>query len=352
MSQLFNIMTHKISIILPNLNHLRFLPDRIGSITSQTFIDWECIVIDGFSDDGSWEYLKKIADSDNRFRLYREPPIGPYNAWNKGISRAKGKYVYIATSDDTMEPTCIEKMYDALERHTQCQIAHCCLTIIDEGGANHPIQWNKGGVATFFGDLINKSHIRYTPHDVFVHGGWSTVFRSITQILIKKDLFETTGLFRENLGSVADFEWGVRAALMANIIHIPEYLATWRKYPEQLTDAKYIASDKFSSLLCDMVEMAYEKVGHIKNEISASDVKKIMYVYRRQLLSRSYKQMSLMKYLFLILNHFKDHRQATFDFIISVITFKQCKRLNIEHYIRSLLANYDGGKQLIEILKN
>ncbi len=124
-------MNKRVSIILPNLNHLRFLPDRIDTILNQTFTEWECIVIDGYSDDGSWEYIKERTGDDQSFRLYREPPKGPYDAWNKGISRAEGQYIYIATSDDTMAPRCLEVMFNALENYRQCQIAHCCLKVID-----------------------------------------------------------------------------------------------------------------------------------------------------------------------------------------------------------------------------
>src|ERR1700747_2800360 len=100
-----------VSIILPNLNTpLPFLKERVRSILAQTNTNWECIIVDGFSDNGSWEYLVEIAAKDKRFILNQFKKEGIYKAWNCGIELAKGEYIYIATSDDTMEPNCIEEL--------------------------------------------------------------------------------------------------------------------------------------------------------------------------------------------------------------------------------------------------
>ncbi len=345
-------MNLPISIILPNLNHLRFLPDRIQTILDQTFSDWECIVIDGYSDDGSWEYINEITCRDRRFRLYREPRQGPYDAWNKGISRAEGKYIYIATSDDTMEPRCLEVMFNALENYRQCQIAHCCLRVIDEKGLEHEDQWSQFPQNKYFGELINKKHIRYTPHDVFMHCGWSTVYISVTQIFINKALFNKIGTFRTDLGSVADYEWGLRAAFIANLIHIPEYLATWRRYPDQLTGSGFINTRQFRFQLLDMFEMAYRKVGNIKNQISDEDLYKLLYVYHRQALDGPLKRKYSLESLLFTIKYLRVHRHATIDFILDKITNQRIKKLDIDKHIRTLIGNYSKTGHLIEVLND
>ena len=60
--------TPKISILLPCFNAEPFLKERIDSILAQTFSDWEAIVLDSHSDDGSWEFFQSIASTDSRFR--------------------------------------------------------------------------------------------------------------------------------------------------------------------------------------------------------------------------------------------------------------------------------------------
>lgn len=340
-----------ISIILPNYNHVNYLPDRIDSILSQSFKNWECIVIDGFSRDGSWEYINQKVDKDNRFRLFQEEPNGPYDAWNKGIMRSRGKYVYIATSDDTMKPECLEIMINALEKNPKCHYAHCCLTVINENGQLHNSQWAHWDNITFFGKLINTYHIRNKPHDFFVHAGWSTIYTSITQLLIKKEMFELIGLFRSNIGSAADFEWGVRAAMVGNVVHVPEYLATWRIHTNQLTDFDYLKSDKFSIHLCNMIEMAYSKVKNIAPEISQKDIYNLQYIYRRQFLLRSLKNQSFAGFIKVLIKQFNIHRQAAVDFLINLFSLTLLKRVNPNKYIHALIQNYESKKKLIEIIE-
>ena len=104
-----------VSICLPTLNARRFLEPRMDSILAQTLTDWELIVCDSFSDDGTWEYLQQFKD-DARVRLYQVPREGMYAGWNECLRRCRGEYVYIATADDTMVPECLERMVAALEK--------------------------------------------------------------------------------------------------------------------------------------------------------------------------------------------------------------------------------------------
>lgn len=85
------------------------------SIVGQRLMDWELIVCDSYSDDGSWEFLEKFRD-DPRVRLHQVPREGPYAGWNECLRRATGEYVYIATADDTCDPTLLERMIEAMEK--------------------------------------------------------------------------------------------------------------------------------------------------------------------------------------------------------------------------------------------
>src|SRR5262249_49784139 len=109
----------KLSICVPNLNNRRFLRERFAAIYQQTFQGWELIVVDNYSDDGAWEFLQEQASRDRRIRLSQAPREGLYANWNNCIRQASGEYVYIATSDDTMAPDCLEKLTAALETHRE-----------------------------------------------------------------------------------------------------------------------------------------------------------------------------------------------------------------------------------------
>src|SRR6267142_6232334 len=122
----------RVSICLPNLNCLRFLHERFTTILGQTFQDWELFVYDSLSDDGAWDLIQDWGSREKRLRAMQGPREGPYPAWNECLRQTKGEFVYIATSDDTMAPDCLEKMVSALDQHPECDLAHCPLVIIDE----------------------------------------------------------------------------------------------------------------------------------------------------------------------------------------------------------------------------
>jgi glycosyltransferase involved in cell wall biosynthesis len=255
-----------VSILLPCLNSRRWLEGRMETILGQTLGDWELVVADSASDDGSWEFFQECAAGDERMRLFRVPRAGLYRGWNDCLERARGRYVYFATSDDTMSPTLLETMTGALDRHPEADLAHCRLTIIDETGAPHPtrVPWDRFWGTLYFGDLIERTHLRLPPHDGVLHAVVGTVYTSMTQLLIRRNLFDRIGGFRTDLGTVADFEWGMRASLVAATLHVPGRLATWRVHPTQATDDGALRTPQHLDRLAGMVRdalAAARKVG-------------------------------------------------------------------------------------------
>lgn len=225
-----------VSIGLPTRNSMRFLPQRIASIKAQVLTDWEVVAVDGDSTDGTWEYLEGWAQEDKRVRCERQRPQGIYHAFNRCVEASRGQYIYIATADDTMQPACLSELARALELHPDCGIAHCSLTFINE--LDQPIRgegdWENWSTTRYYGKVLAQPHVRARAHDTVVAlmlG--SSVYYSITQLLLRRSLFQETGMFREDLSSFADLDWQMRASLMTKTIHLPEYLATWRRHPQQ-----------------------------------------------------------------------------------------------------------------------
>lgn len=253
-----------ISIILPSYNSIAFLKERVDTIINQTFQDWECIVIDGNSKDGTWEYMQAIAEINPKFHLYQFPPQGPYDAWNKGIEEAKGKYIYIATADDTMTVNCLEVMQDALEENMACGIAHCNLTLIDESSRPTTDQWSNWGVANFLGEYVDENHIREKPYDAVMYMIYKTAYTSITQLLVRREVYKNFGNFRLDFGNIADFEWGFRITQCTNTIHIPQYLATWRQHSGQLSESSYFKTGDYFNNLLKMVHTSSKTLKNLK----------------------------------------------------------------------------------------
>ena len=111
-------MIPKISIIVPNFNHKAFLKERLHTIFEQTFQDFEVILLDDASTDGSQEILEQYKDHLKvaHLILNTQNSGSPFKQWKKGINLAKGEYVWIAESDDTNSlsflDTCLEQVLE------------------------------------------------------------------------------------------------------------------------------------------------------------------------------------------------------------------------------------------------
>ena len=94
-----------ISIIMPAWNSRRFLPAAVSSVREQTLRDWELIIVDDASTDGTGKLIRSLADSDKRIRRIRlEENRGVAAARNAGLGEACGRYVAFLDSDDLWHP--------------------------------------------------------------------------------------------------------------------------------------------------------------------------------------------------------------------------------------------------------
>lgn len=222
-----------ISICLPNLNSRPFLEARLESILGQTYTDWELIISDNYSDDGSWEFFLKYK-SHPRIRMFQSPRRGMYANWNECLRRATGRYCYVATSDDAMLPECLERLVSPLESQSDLHISVCDFQPTDEKGS--PVVWDWFLPSKFLGEWMDIPHLRNGLTEFVLHAGFgSTIWFTMTSVLFRKDILRQTGLFRTNLGSRADEEWTLRACLASDVAFVPGKLATWRVHPAQAT---------------------------------------------------------------------------------------------------------------------
>jgi glycosyltransferase involved in cell wall biosynthesis len=230
-------VTPVVSICMPHLNSRPFTEERMDTILRQTLSDWKLIVVDSNSDDGSREILKRYAEGEPRIRIVDGPRDGIYTNLNRALTLCTGEYVYIATSDDTMTSDCLEEMVKALEQNPNCGVAHCCLEITDEHGipVRSEVAWENWLQQKYFGEWIHIPHVRQAPHDGLLHFGFYSIYTSLTQLLVRRRVFEELGLFRTDCSPHADFEWGMRIGLNENVVHVPRKLATWRRHTQQAT---------------------------------------------------------------------------------------------------------------------
>lgn len=129
-------MTPKVSIIVPNYNHAAFLEERLESIFAQSFQDFEVILLDDASTDGSAEILERYAGwpQVSHFVKNKKNSGGPFKQWQKGIALARGEYLWIAESDDLCAPGFLESLFEREKSCKNAGLLYAQSIDIDEAG--------------------------------------------------------------------------------------------------------------------------------------------------------------------------------------------------------------------------
>lgn len=183
----------KIAIITINYNEKEGLKKTIESVLSQTFSDFEYVVIDGNSSDGSKEIIEAYRDRLNY--AVSEPDSGIYNAMNKGIRAATGEYLLFLNSGDCL-----------YENDTLAKVAQ----LID------------GNFGIYYGDLVyyNQKKRRFenwTFPDTLTLGFFVENSLPHQGSFIKRSLFETISMYNESLKIASDWEFFIKAIIVEKV---------------------------------------------------------------------------------------------------------------------------------------
>lgn len=123
-----------VSVILTSYNREKLLPGAIKSILGQSLQDFELIIVDDGSTDGSMEIAERFAAEDARVRVIQQKNSGPSVARNNGVAAAQGKYVAFQDDDDESLPLRLEKQANFLNEYPDVAAVECGRTRINENG--------------------------------------------------------------------------------------------------------------------------------------------------------------------------------------------------------------------------
>ncbi len=124
-----------VSIVTPCYNAGEYIRETIESVISQTFSDWEMLIVDDCSSDNSVEIIKKMKECDERIRLLKtENNTGtPATPRNIGIEHSRGQYVALLDADDIWYPNKLEEQLNVI-RERDCKIVYSNGDMINEDG--------------------------------------------------------------------------------------------------------------------------------------------------------------------------------------------------------------------------
>lgn len=124
-----------VSVVVPTFNRAALLPRALDSIVAQTFSDWEIVLVDDGSTDGTGEVANRYAaELGERFQYVRRANTGCCGARNDGIARAHGSFVAFLDSDDEFLPEKLERQLELFQSHPELGLVYCDYSYIDLGG--------------------------------------------------------------------------------------------------------------------------------------------------------------------------------------------------------------------------
>lgn len=199
----------KISVVIPVFNRAQLISKAIDSVLAQTFSDHEIIIIDDGSTDGSGDIARNY--SSGRIKCIRIEHSGTASARNRGIKEAKGKYISFLDSDDTLEPSALADLYEALEADADAGLAYGDFKLTGDPG-NVPIGLRRPA-QKYSGRVFDK----------LLMGN----FIPCLGTMVRSSCFGDVGLFDESFKWLEDWELFIRISKKYKVIHIDKIVGDY-----------------------------------------------------------------------------------------------------------------------------
>jgi len=215
-------MTTKISVIVPILNGMPYLEKAVDSVVRQTYADWELLLIDGGSTDGTVDYLVSLTDP--RIRVLYNVPGRHVGAVNIGLNEAKGEWVALLDADDIALPQRFEQEVLIAERMNVSAVGSFAYRIGPSGKRYGKIR-----------QPVTESEDIYH----YLHKETNCILNP--SALMNREHAIKIGGYREEFWPVHDYELWIRLSENYNIVNIPMYLAEVRVHLGSITSKTMVA---------------------------------------------------------------------------------------------------------------
>lgn len=204
-----------ISVVVPVYNAVRWLPQLVGSLQSQRFADWEAVLVDDGSTDGSAALIEKLAAADRHLRLFVKENGGVSDARNFGLEKVRGEWITFADADDMLLP-------EAFERLLQCA---------DDTGADIVVgQYHYG--TTPPRPAKHRSPIVFGPREAVIASLYQQpMMNSVCGVIFRREIFLPDGPRFRKGKRYEDLEIHTRLfERAARVAFLPEKLYFYRRH--------------------------------------------------------------------------------------------------------------------------
>jgi glycosyltransferase involved in cell wall biosynthesis len=229
-------MTPKVSVVIPNYNHARYLQQRIDSVLCQTYTDLELIILDDCSTDESKAIIETYRNEPRVSHIiYNETNSGnPFIQWNKGIELSKGEYIWIAESDDWCETIFLQTILEGLEKNDDTVFGYCQSFCVNDAGdiifqSNYPR----------LGDYCSPDEYL----EKFLCNG-NAVFNA-GMAVFKKSLYKKMSGYYLSFRFAGDWVFWAELSRMGRVYINAKPLNYFRKHADHVSGKMYASGENF-----------------------------------------------------------------------------------------------------------
>jgi glycosyltransferase involved in cell wall biosynthesis len=267
-------MSPVISVVIPSFNHQQFVGETLASVLSQTFADFEIVITDDGSSDGTVEAIREFSDSRIDL-LALEKNNGAAAALNSSIRRSRGEFICYLSSDDKFLPGKLEQQLDFLRKNSSLAATFGMPNFIDDRGL--PLAEENQFNGQVFRAPFNER--------LLSREDWLRRFFFFGNCLchptmmIRRSVYDEIGLYDPRLANLPDFDMWVRLC-MAHTIHVSaEEVTSMRIRDDNLnmSTPKSVhmirANMEFFQILKHYKSLSREEIGKIfSNEIQKNSL--------------------------------------------------------------------------------
>jgi len=279
------VLMPKVSIVVPVYNVEQYLRQCLDSILAQTFTDWECILVDDGSTDNSGIICEEYAKKDRRFSVAHKENGGVSSARNRGISLAKGEWLFFSDADDTLVPDALKVLIEGTT--SGCKFVMAGFNIINETGLLKETAKYVTCKEITIEDAIME---QYRPSDFSYQGYlWCKLF-AIDLVRSMNLRFDETISYNEDGLFIMQYVCGLQGKIFYTTVPVYNYL-------ERDNSAMGILKEKFnpkfvshfdSVMLQKEAVFAYTRNRQLRKAALQRIVNLYMYIHEMMIASEAY----------------------------------------------------------------
>lgn len=257
----------KVSVIIPAYNHDKYITEAISSVLSQSYQNFEIIIINDGSTDSTEQKILSI--HDQRIQYISQKNSGAHSAINRGISLAQGDYISILNSDDIYLPKRLETCLNFLENNTNYSVAMTTVEGIDNQGipvkkrvtphVKAWLDWYASALSFFSGDKFYPNAFA------------KNIMITTSNLFVRRKSIQECGSFK-GLRYAHDWDMLLRLAKRYQIHLINEDLLKYRMHSENTV----LEKDSESKVKFEVNWLIVENMKEIKDNISFLDLLKLL----------------------------------------------------------------------------